>query len=115
MKPVTYGSMLGGCCMAKKGSFSFDDMVDPVGLPAEPIEGVKQRGAGEGDAPVAKLIQPVRRGRPSKPRTATEARPSFGLDPETHALFKIWLLRRGVSMQDYLEEHIRDLVKGEKL
>ena len=48
---------------------------------------------------------PARRGRPPKPRTATEARPSFGLDPETHALFKIWLLRRGISMQDYLEDH----------
>lgn len=104
--------------MAKKGGFSFDGMVDPDGNELAPIEGVKQRGATEGPvaaAPVAETPTPTRRGRPPKPRTATEARPSFGLDPETHALFKIWLLRRGVSMQDYLEAHIRDLVKGEKL
>lgn len=56
---------------------------------------------------------PAKRGRPKKDRTATEARPSFGLDPETHRKFKIWLLRNGVSMQDYLEAHIRDLVKDE--
>ncbi|CAM4027770.1 hypothetical protein [Paracoccus yeei] len=102
--------------MAKKGGFSFDGMVDPDASPAEPIEGVKQRGAGgKKPTPVAKPVQRARRGRPAKPRTATEARPSFGLDPETHALFKIWLLRRGLSMQDYLEGHIRDLVQGDKL
>lgn len=55
-----------------------------------------------------------KRGRPSKARTANEARPSFGLDPETHALFKIWLLKRGLSMQDYLESHIKDLVESER-
>lgn len=104
--------------MAKKGGFSFEGMVDPSAEEPAPIEGVKQRGAGEAKAPRAKLVEkavPARRGRPPKPRTATEARPSFGLDPETHALFKIWLLRRGLSMQDYLEEHIRGLVKGERL
>lgn len=104
--------------MAKKGGFSFDGMVDPGAEEPAPIEGVKQRGAGEvarREAKPAEKAAPARRGRPPKPRTATEARPSFGLDPETHALFKIWLLRRGVSMQDYLEEHIRGLVKGEKL
>lgn len=104
--------------MAKKGGFSFDGMIDPDGNEPGPITGVKQRGATEGPAAAAPVVEtpaPTRRGRPPKPRTATEARPSFGLDPETHALFKIWLLRRGVSMQDYLEAHIRDLVKGEKL
>lgn len=104
--------------MGKKGGFSFDGMVDPGADEPAPIKGVKQRGAGEANRHRSKLIEtaaPTRRGRPPKPRTATEARPSFGLDPETHALFKIWLLRRGVSMQDYLEEHIRNLVKGEKL
>lgn len=113
--------------MAKKGGFSFDGMVDVDADAPAPIEGVKQRGAGEDKPPQAKsaakvrktaaepVPTPARRGRPPKPRTVTEARPSFGLDPETHALFKIWLLRRGVSMQDYLEEHIRGLVKGEKL
>lgn len=54
---------------------------------------------------------PAKRGRPAKARTATEARPSFGLDPVTHAKFKIWLLKNGVSMQDYLEGHISKLVK----
>ena len=29
--------------------------------------------------------------------------------------FKIWLLRRGMSMQDYLEAHIAELVKDERL
>lgn len=111
--------------MAKKGGFSFDGMVDPGAQPAPPIEGVEQRGADlEPAAPApaprvrakpAPAPEPKKRGRPAKDRTATEARPSFGLDPETHALFKIWLLRRGVSMQDYLEGHIRDLVKGDKL
>lgn len=101
--------------MAKKGSFSFDGMVDPAAPPAEPIEGVNQRGAGDKPDSAAKPAQPKRRGRPAKPHTATQARPSFGLDPETHALFKIWLLRHGLSMQDYLEGHIRDLVKGDKL
>lgn len=104
--------------MAKKGGFSFDGMVDPDGNEPAPIKGVKQRGATDDLVAAAPVIEtPVasRRGRPPKLRTATEARPSFGLDPETHALFKIWLLRRGVSMQDYLETHIRDLVKGEKL
>lgn len=95
--------------MAKKGSFSFAGMINP-GAEAAPIEGVEQRGAGE------KLASaPAKRGRPPKARTATEARPSFGLDPETHAKFKIWLLRRGMSMQDYLEAHIAELVKDEKL
>lgn len=93
--------------MAKKGSFSFAGMIDPGADPA-PIEGVEQRGAGEKKAP-------AKRGRPPKARTATEARPSFGLDPETHAKFKIWLLRRGLSMQDYLEAHIAELVKDERL
>lgn len=107
--------------MAKKGGFSFDGMVDTGAEDPAPIEGVTQRGAGEAEAPKAEPAKkaekktPTRRGRPPKPRTATEARPSFGLDPETHALFKIWLLRRGLSMQDYLEQHIRGLVKGEKL
>lgn len=104
--------------MAKKGGFSFEGMVDPGADDLAPIEGVKQRGAGKASPPPVQEEEkpaPSRRGRPPKPRTATEARPSFGLDPETHALFKIWLLRRGVSMQDYLEEHIRGLVKGEKL
>lgn len=55
---------------------------------------------------------PVKRGRPPKARTATEARPSFGLDPITHAKFKIWLLKNGVSMQDYLEDHISRLVEN---
>jgi hypothetical protein len=95
--------------MAKKGSFSFAGMIDSGADPA-PIEGVEQRGAEERPAPV-----PVKRGRPAKARTATEARPSFGLDPETHAKFKIWLLRRGMSMQDYLEAHSADLVKDEAL
>lgn len=101
--------------MAKKGSFSFAGMIDPGADPA-PIEGVEQRGAGEKPAPepVASSA-PAKRGRPPKARTATEARPSFGLDPETHAKFKIWLLRRGVSMQDYLEAHIAELVKDERL
>lgn len=54
---------------------------------------------------------PAKRGRPAKARTASEARPSFGLDPVTHAKFKIWLLKNRVSMQDYLEEHIAELVK----
>lgn len=108
--------------MAKKGGFSFDGMVDVDADAPAAIEGVEQRGAGEAKPPRAKPAAkvetapaPARRGRPPKPRTATEARPSFGLDPETHALFKIWLLRRGLSMQDYLEQHIRGLVKGEKL
>ena len=101
--------------MSKKGGFSFDGMVDPGADDPAPIEGVKQRGAGEAKPLRAKQAAPARRGRPTKPRTATEARPSFGLDPETHAPFKIWLLRRGVSMQDYLEEHIRNLVKAERL
>jgi len=104
--------------MAKKSGFSFDGMVDLRADSVPGIEGVQQRGAGEATPPRAKPAEkaaPARRGRPPKPRTATEARPSFGLDPETHALFKIWLLRRGLSMQDYLEEHIRGLVKGEKL
>lgn len=104
--------------MAKKGGFSFDGMVDPGAEDPVPIEGVKQRGAGAALRPAPQPVEkamPARRGRPPKPRTATEARPSFGLDPETHALFKIWLLRRGVSMQDYLEGHIRDLIKGDKL
>lgn len=104
--------------MAKKGGFSFDGMVDTGAEDPAPIEGVTQRGAGEAKPLRPKPIEkaaPSRRGRPPKPRTATEARPSFGLDPETHALFKIWLLRRGLSMQDYLEDHIRGLVKGEKL
>lgn len=104
--------------MAKKGGFSFDGMVDPGAEDPAPIEGVKQRGAEAALRPATQLVEkavPARRGRPPKPRTATEARPSFGLDPQTHALFKIWLLRRGVSMQDYLEGHIRDLVKGDKL
>ncbi len=95
--------------MAKKGSFSFAGMIDPGTEPA-PIEGVEQRGAGEKPTPI-----PTKRGRPPKARTATEARPSFGLDPETHAKFKIWLLRRGMSMQDYLEAHIAELVKDERL
>ena len=95
--------------MAKKGSFSFAGMIDP-GADTAPIKGVEQRGAGEKPA-----AAPPKRGRPPKARTATEARPSFGLDPDTHAKFKIWLLRRGLSMQDYLEAHITDLVKGEKL
>lgn len=104
--------------MAKKGGFSFDGMVDPEAENPAPIGEVRQRGAGEVARPAPKpedRAAPARRGRPPKPRTATEARPSFGLDPETHALFKIWLLRRGISMQDYLEDHIRSLVKGEKL
>lgn len=104
--------------MAKKGGFSFDGMVDPGADEPAPIEGVEQRGAEEKPRREPKPVEkaaPTRRGRPPKPRTATEARPSFGLDPETHALFKIWLLRRGVSMQDYLERHIRDLVKDDKL
>lgn len=104
--------------MAKKGGFSFDGMVDPGAEDPVPIEGVKQRGAGGAEQAVrtpAGKAAPARRGRPPKPRTATEARPSFGLDPETHALFKIWLLRRGMTMQDYLEDHIRDLVKDDKL
>lgn len=99
--------------MAKKGSFSFSGMIDP-GAEAAPIEGVEQRGAGEKAAPVP-APAPAKRGRPAKARTATEARPSFGLDPETHAKFKIWLLRRGMSMQDYLEAHIAELVKDERL
>lgn len=99
--------------MAKKGSFSFAGMIDPS-AEAVPIEGVEQRGAGERPPP-ASAPTPVKRGRPSKARTATEARPSFGLDPETHAKFKIWLLRRGMSMQDYLEAHIAELVKDERL
>lgn len=93
--------------MAKKGSFSFAGMIDP-GAEAMPIEGVEQRGAG--DKPEVR-----KRGRPPKARTTTEARPSFGLDPQTHAKFKIWLLRRGMSMQDYLEAHITELVKDEQL
>ena len=104
--------------MARKGGFSFDGMVDLQADAAPEIEGVQQRGAEEAKPPRAKPVEkavPARRGRPPKPRTATEARPSFGLDPETHALFKIWLLRRGLSMQDYLEDHIRGLVKGDKL
>lgn len=104
--------------MAKKGGFSFDGMVD-ASAPPEPIKGVEQRGAVE-PAPVkrsepkpaaAPVEKPARRGRPPKARTATEARPSFGLDPVTHAKFKIWLLKKGVSMQDYLEDHIAKLVK----
>lgn len=95
--------------MAKKGSFSFAGMIDP-GAEAAPIEGVEQRGAGGKSTPAR-----AKRGRPPKARTATEARPSFGLDPETHAKFKIWLLRRGISMQDYLEAHIVELVKDERL
>lgn len=104
--------------MAKKGGFSFDGMIDPGADEPAPIDGVRQRGAGEAPPPPVQTEGkpvPARRGRPPKPRTATEARPSFGLDPETHALFKIWLLRRGLSMQDYLEGHIQELVKGEKL
>ncbi|WP_277022340.1 hypothetical protein [Paracoccus hibiscisoli] len=100
--------------MAKKGGFSFDGMIDPGADDPAPIKGVTQRGAEETGPPPAKPAAPARRGRPPKPRTASEARPSFGLDPETHALFKIWLLRRKLSMQDYLEGHIRDLVKDEK-
>lgn len=99
--------------MAKKGSFSFAGMIDP-NTEAAPIEGVEQRGAGERPLPTS-VPTPVKRGRPPKARTATEARPSFGLDPETHAKFKIWLLRRGLSMQDYLEAHIAELVKDERL
>lgn len=57
--------------------------------------------------------EPAKRGRPKKDRTATEARPSFGLDPETHRLFKIWLLRRGLTLQDYLEDHIKELLRSE--
>jgi len=89
--------------MAKKGGFSFDGMVD-ASTPSDPIAGVVQRGAVE-------PVKQVRRGRPAKVRTATEARPSFGLDPMMHAKFKIWLLKNGMSMQDYLERHIADLVK----
>ncbi|GHG35779.1 hypothetical protein [Paracoccus aerius] len=99
--------------MAKKGSFSFAGMIDPS-AEAVPIKGVEQRGAGE-TPPPASAPTPSKRGRPPKARTATEARPSFGLDPETHAKFKIWLLRRGMSMQDYLEAHIAELVKDERL
>lgn len=58
---------------------------------------------------------PVKRGRPAKARTASEARPSFGLDPETHRQFKIWLLQNNTSMQDYLEAHIKSLVKSANL
>ncbi|MFD2845663.1 acyl-CoA-binding protein [Paracoccus cavernae] len=58
----------------------------------------------------APVERPVRRGQATQ-GTATEARPSFGLDPVTHAKFKIWLLKKGVSMQDYLEDHIAKLVK----
>ena len=113
--------------MAKKGGFSFEGMVDPAAQPAAPIDGVEQRGEDMADKPAAArasrgrvkaapdpVAEPRKRGRPPKDRTATEARPSFGLDPQTHALFKIWLLRRGLSMQDYLEAHIRDLVKDER-
>lgn len=99
--------------MAKKGGFSFDGMVDPAPAP-EPISGVNQRGAGAAPVPKPAALpaeKPARRGRPPKARTATEARPSFGLDPVTHAKFKIWLLKKGVSMQDYLEDHIAKLVK----
>lgn len=84
--------------MTKKGTFSFEGLVDPSSTPDAPA-GVEQRGA-----------EPAKRGRPAKARTANEARPSFGLDPETHRLFKIWLLQNGVSMQDYLEAHIKSLV-----
>lgn len=108
--------------MAKKGGFSFDGMVD-ASAPPEPIRGVEQRGAVEPEpvqrsepkAAVAPVEKPARRGRPAKARTATEARPSFGLDPVTHAKFKIWLLKKGVSMQDYLEDHISKLVKDIEL
>lgn len=95
--------------MAKKPAFSFDDLVDTDSEPDAPV-GVVQRGAAVApvlDAPAAK------RGRPSKGRSTSDPRPSFALDPETHAAFKIWLLQNRISMQDYLENHIKSLVRTE--
>ena len=90
--------------MSKKPMISLSGLVNPDQVTA-PIPGNEQRG----EAVV--LAEPKKRGRPAKAVRAGEARPSFGLDAETHAKFKIWLLKNGVSMQDYLEAHVKDLVK----
>lgn len=82
--------------------------------PAKPAV-AEQEDKGEKFALTVSPQTPRKRGRPKNSRTEDEYRPSFGLRPETYTKFKIYLLMRGLSVQDYLEQHVEELVKDIQL
>jgi len=51
------------------------------------------------------------RGRPPKAAKRDEIRSSFGLDPVTFKRLKFHLLERDMTLQEFIEEHIRKVLK----
>lgn len=54
---------------------------------------------------------PRSRGRPAKPAKANEIRTSFGLDPDTSKKLKLYLVEHGITLQEFIEDHVRSVLK----
>lgn len=48
---------------------------------------------------------------PSNPQPEGAKKGSFWLDPETFRLFKVYLARRGMTMQGFIETQVRETIR----
>lgn len=98
--------------MAKKPNFTVAGRVNPAAkvVPTE-SRGVALSQRAE-PAPTPAPGQGRGPGRPrKKPIDVQEVRCSFGMDAKLHRAFKVYLISRGETMQDWLNAQIAEAIR----